>query len=146
MLRNVVWIAHCTLAAILVLVIGCMPSSTKTVTQTRTIYTFGDASYDSQLRQGIAPIKKGPILAKDLPPGFPGKFLEADGSYAGGHIYSSIQEAQRAILEAKEQGLISKDGDWGIYELHGNWDEYAYELRPNEYCLRKSTTVVKRVY
>jgi hypothetical protein len=60
-------------------------------------------------------------------------------------IYATIPEAEKGILEAKQKGIISKEEDWGVYQLEGNWDDYAYELRPNEFYLRQSTLVVKRV-
>lgn len=152
MLRRLLTIGSFLMAGILVLVIGCVPTrdssvqSVQNIGPGKTLYTFGDSNYDSQLKNGASPIKKGPIAASEIPAGFPQKFLEPDGSYAGGRVYSSIEDAQKAVLEAKDNGLISREGDWGIYELQGDWNEYTYEIRPNEHHLRKSTTAVRRVY
>jgi hypothetical protein len=111
-----------------------------------TMYTFGDANYDHQLREGVHPVKYGPIQAGHVPENFPHKFLAEDGSYAGGHVYPTIQEARQAVMDAKRRGIISQDGDWGIYELEGDWHKDAYPAKPGEYHLRKTTKVIKRVY
>jgi len=136
------------IACLLASSMGCvLPSGFPTERKARCekIYVFGDSSYDEQLSKGVSPIKLGPISASEVPASFPAQFLEPDGSYAGGHIYCSIEEAESGILEAKRKGIISAEGDWGIYQLQGHWDEYAYELHPNEFYLRKSTPVLRRV-
>lgn len=145
------------MVASLILFTGCMPSETPTAPITSNeilsesinyehpIYVFGDSTYEKQLLEGRHPVKLGPITSDSIPDSFPKKFLEPDGSYAGGHIYRTIEEAERAILEAKQKGLIPEEGNWGVYQINGNWDEYVYELRPNEYYLRKASPVMKKV-
>ncbi len=108
------------------------------------LYTFGDAGYEKQLSEGRHPIKQGPIAADEIPEGFPKKFLEPDGSYAGGRVFRSVAAAQQAVIEARNQGIISQEGEWGIYQLNGNWNEDAYELKPNDYRLKRTTTVLRR--
>jgi hypothetical protein len=108
-----------------------------TVDSEKPIYTFGDSTYQTQLQMGKNPIKLGFIESDKIPSAFPKEFLEADGSYPGGRIYATIP--------VKQKGIISQEDDWGVYQLQGNWDDYAYELRPNEFYLRQSTLVVKRV-
>lgn len=139
----------CFVSLILFLgLVGCMSRAKiyRPVAPGSAMYTFGDANYERQLKEGKPPIKHGPIAISDVPDHFPVKFLDPDGSYAGGRIYKTISEAQRAVLEAKRTGMISESGEWGIYQLEGNWDEYAYEPRPGEWHLNKSTLVAKRVY
>jgi hypothetical protein len=109
------------------------------------MYTFGDATYDKKLRQGISPVKLGAIPAGSVPQGFPAKFLEPDGSYGGGRVFCTIAEAEQGIIEAQRQGLLSIGVDSGIYQLVGDWDSYSYQLHPNDFRLRRSTTVLKRV-
>lgn len=109
------------------------------------MYTFGDATYDKKLRMGMSPVKLGPIPADSIPQGFPAKFLEADGSYGGGRVFCTIAEAQQGIIEAHRQGLLSAGKDSGIYQLVGDWDSYSYQLHPNDFRLRRSTTVLRRV-
>lgn len=131
-----------------ILTVGCMSyhrNNTAQIDETP-MYTFGDANYERQLQEGRPPVKHGPIAVTEVPSNFPVKFLESDGSYAGGRVYKTISEAQRAILEAKSSGMISEKGDWGIYQLNGKWDEFAYEHKPGEWHLKQSTTVAKRVY
>ncbi len=130
-------------------VTGCMSFNQKTLDGTTSydaIYTFGDSNYDKQLKEGRTPTKLGPIVEEEIPINFPAKFLEPDGSYAGGRVYRTVAEAERAIRDAKQNGLISETQDWGIYQLKGNWDELTYEYRPGDYRLRQSTLVLRRVY
>lgn len=111
----------------------------------KTMYTYGDISYDKQLEQGSSPIKIGAISADKVPQEFPAKFLEPDGSYGGGRVYSSIADAEQAISDATNQGILPQGEQWGIYELVGDWNTYAYELNPYDYRLNRSTAVLKRV-
>lgn len=105
------------------------------------IYAFGNY----QIEEGKFSIKLGPLAADEIPPGFPQTFLESDGSYPGGLIYLTVAEAAQALLEVKQKGLIPEEGDWGVFQLEGNWDDYAYELRPHEFHLNKSTPIIKRI-
>jgi hypothetical protein len=114
--------------------------------QSNVIYTYGDApSYDRQLDQGTAPMKLGAISAEQLPGGFPRKFLEEDGTYGGGRVFRSVEEAEIALGEAEEKNIISKGEAWGIYQVEGDWEAITYELHPHDYRLRQSSPVVKRV-
>ena len=109
-----------------------------------TMYTYGDAAYDAKLQEGIKPVKFGQIPADKVPGEFPRKFLEADGSYGGGRVFPSIEEAEFSIAKAKGEGMLPV-GDSGIYELEGDWDSYTYEAAPNDFRLRRSTNVIRRV-
>ncbi len=130
-------------AGLLILNVSC--AQFNHFTQCKTMYTFGDANYDKQLSVGIHPTKIGPIVADKVPGNFPRKFLEPDGSYGGGRVFCSIREAEQAILDARSKSLLSQEGEWGIYQLSGDWKSYVYELHPNDYRLSKPTTVIKRV-
>lgn len=126
--------------------VACSIPNNKLVRPTVSLYTFGDAGFERQLSEGRHPIKQGPIAVDQIPEEFPKKFLESDGCYAGGRVFSSIAEAQQAVLEARRNGVISEEGEWGIYQLDGDWEIDVYEVRPKEYHLKRSTTVRKRVY
>lgn len=119
-------------------------NGTKSFRTAAHLYTFGDAGYETQLSEGRHPIKQGPIPADEIPENFPKKFLEPDGNYAGGRVFRSVAAAQQAVNDARSQGIISQDGEWGIYQLNGNWNEDAYELKPNDYRLKRTTTVLRR--
>ncbi len=142
----------CCLVGITLSTVGCMQNGTRQSAlgpaspQTQIIYTYGDApSYDKQLDQGTSPMKLGAIPAEELPGGFPRKFLEEDGSYGGGRVFRSVEEAEIALQEAAEKNIISKSENWGIYQVEGDWASITYELHPHDYRLRQSAPVVKRV-
>jgi hypothetical protein len=142
----------CCLVGLTLSTVGCMQRGAGqsnlgvASTQTQIIYTYGDApSYDRQLDQGTAPMKLGAISAEQLPGGFPRKFLEADGSYGGGRVFRSVEEAEIALHEAEEKNIIPKGENWGIYQVEGDWAAITYEINPHDYRLRQSARVVKRV-
>lgn len=109
------------------------------------IYTYGDASYDKQLEKAILPKKLGAIPADQIPNGFPQKFLEVDGSYGGGRVFCTVEEAEAAILDAENRNFLSKGGAWGIYQVEGDWASNTYELHPNDFRLRETALIIKRV-
>lgn len=109
------------------------------------MYTFGDANYDKQLKSGVKPVKYGAIPADRVPANFPKQYLEADGSYGGGRVFTTTGDAQRAVNEAMQQGVLSPNQHWGIYEVDADWSSHAYELKPNDYRLKESANVIRRV-
>ena len=132
------------IACFLIVSVGCVISENRS--HCKALYTFGDATYAKKLAAGVSPIKLGPIAADKVPANFPRKFLEADGSYGGGRVFCSVAEAEQAVLEAKEQNMINANEEWGVYLVDGDWKTYAYELHPNDFRLRSSRAVIKRVH
>lgn len=109
------------------------------------IYTYGDASYERKLQQGEVPMKWGAIPAEHVAIRFPEKFLEPDGSYGGGRVYRTIEEAEAAILEAENNNILSRGEARGVYQVEGDWDTNTYELHPNDYRLRASAPIIRKV-
>lgn len=143
------WLSLCLISVLVVLSLGCAKRPVERPEiprkQCNIIYTYGDASYDRQLEQGITPMKLGVIPVEKIAENFPKKFLESDGSYGGGRVYCTIEEAELAIIDAENKNILSKGETWGIYQVDGDWQSNTYELKPNDHRLRESAPVLKRV-
>lgn len=109
------------------------------------VYTIGEVSYDKSLESGNPSIKLGPIPMGQVPQVFPESFLEPDGSYAGGVVYCSPEEAVLGLNNLIEKGILPKDMDWHIYELEANWETDVYLLKKGDYRLQNPSRVKRRV-
>lgn len=109
------------------------------------VYTIGEGSYDKSLENGNPSIKLGPISVDQVPPFFPKSFLEPDGSYAGGVVYCSPEEAAMGLNKLLEKGILPNEMEWHIYELDANWKTDVYLLKKGDYRLQKPSKVKKRV-
>lgn len=139
------FIVLCTVSMVLSSV-GCIKQRARVYPQAHNvIYTYGDASYDRQLQEGKVPMKWGAIPAEHIGSNFPTKFLELDGSYGGGRVYRTVEAAERAVREAEDNRILSKGEAWGIYEVEGEWEANTYELHPNDFRLRVSAPIIRRV-
>lgn len=109
------------------------------------VYTIGDVNYDKALESGKPSIKLGVIPAGQVPPIFPKSFLEADGSYGGGVVYCSIEGAKQGLNNLLEKNILPKEMEWHIYELEATWETDVYKLKVNDFRLKKTSKVKKRV-
>lgn len=109
------------------------------------VYTIGEVSYDKSLENGNPSIKLGPISVDQVPPFFPKSFLEPDGSYAGGVVYCSPEEAAMGLNKLLGKGILPNEMEWHIYELDANWKTDVYLLKKGDYRLQKPSKVKKRV-
>lgn len=135
----------CVLGAVLS-GISCTPHRTALNLQEQgIIYTYGDASYERQLQEGKVPMKWGSIPAAHVSTSFPKKFLEPDGRYGGGRVYRTIEEAEAAVKDAENKNILSKGEAWGIYQVEGDWETNTYELYPNDFRLRQTAPIIKKI-
>jgi len=107
------------------------------------VYTLGDASAAVVVAEGRRVMKPGPLPAQDIPPGTPRAALEADGSYAGGRVFCSISDAKAALAEAHTKEIAGAGRPLRIYETAATWAGDVYELRPNDYRLKRSVPMVR---
>ena len=132
-------------SVLMVLSIPCLALASQQQGEYSGVYTIGEVSYDKSLENGNPSIKLGPIPADQVPPVFPKSFLEPDGSYAGGGVYSSPEEAAMGLTKLLEKGILPKDMEWHIYELDANWETDVYLLKKGDYRLQKPSRVKRRV-
>ena len=132
-------------STLIVLFASCLALANQQQGKCSGVYTIGEVSYDKSLERGNPIVKLGPIPADQVPPVFPKSFLESDGSYAGGMVYCSPEEAATGLTELLDNGILPKDMEWHIYELDANWETDVYLLKKGDYRLQKPSRVKKRV-
>jgi len=108
-----------------------------------TVYTIGEPEVAQAIARGQNVTKPGPLPAKAVPPSAPRPALEPDGSYAGGRVFCSVDEARTAAVELAAKGVLPKDRPWRIYEVAAVWDKDVYEKRPGEYRLKQPARMTK---
>jgi hypothetical protein len=109
------------------------------------VYTVGEVSYDQALADGKPIMKLGPIPAGNVPPIFPKSFLEPDGSYGGGIVYQSVENAKDGLAALLKNGTLPAGLEWHIYQLDAEWENDVYELKKGDYRLKKPCPVEKRI-
>lgn len=109
------------------------------------VYTVGEVSYDQALADGKSIMKLGPIPAGNVPPVFPKSFLESDGSYGGGIVYKSVEDAKDGLAASLKNGTLPAGLEWHIYQLDAEWENDVYELKKDDYRLKQPCPVEKRI-
>lgn len=107
------------------------------------VYTIG--AYEEAFAQGKTVTKLGPLSAANVPPVFPKSFLEKDGSYAGGEVFDSIERALATLKEQLSSEILPKELNWHIYLLEADFQKDTYELHPNDFRIKHTVNVLKRV-
>ena len=108
-----------------------------------TVYTLGEPEVAQAIARGQNVTKPGPLPAHAVPPSAPRPALEPDGSYAGGRVFCSVDEARTAAVELTAKGVLPKDRPWRVYEVAAVWDKDIYEKRPGEYRLKQPARMTK---
>jgi hypothetical protein len=107
------------------------------------IYTLGDAEVAPAIARGQTVTKPGPLPATVVPPSAPRAALEKDGSYAGGLVFCSVQDARSAAATLQAKGAMPPGRAWRVYEIAASWGTDVYEPRPGEYRLKRAVRMVK---
>jgi hypothetical protein len=129
-------IGACTLMA------ACATVPERDCTQ---IYTLGDAGIADALASGRQVMKPGPLPARAVPPSAPRTTLESDGSYAGGRVYCSLPEAKSALARIGANKKALPDRGLRVYEVAAQWRQDVYELRPDDYRLKRSVQMLRAI-
>jgi hypothetical protein len=107
------------------------------------VYAIGEPEVAQAIARGQNVTKPGPLPAHVVPPSAPRTALEPDGSYAGGRVFCSADEARAAAVELTAKGILPKDRPWRVYEVAASWDKDVYEKRPGEYRLKHPARMTK---
>lgn len=117
--------------------------SLKSFAQCKKVYAVG--AYDKAFSKHATVTKLGPLSAAQVPKSIPREFLEKDGSYGGGGAYCSIEAACLGMQHEVQSGVLAKDEVWHVYLLDAEWGKDVYELHPNDFRIKHSVRVLKRV-
>jgi len=120
-----------------------MSFSSTIFAQANAVYTFG--AYDDPFSKQATVLKLGPLPTSEIPSEFPRRFLEADGSYGGGEAFQSIADACRGLQEFAAVGRLPAGNHWHIYLTDAMWGSDTYELRPRDFRLSHTATVLQIV-
>jgi len=107
------------------------------------VYTIG--AYEECLKNNAEVHKFGPMHANEVPEWMPKSFLEKDGSYGGGEVFRTIKEAQLTLEKQICSKMLPEGMDFYIYLLEADWTRDVCELHPNDFRLKTTVLVLKKV-
>ena len=107
------------------------------------VYTVG--AYDYALVKQGGVLKLGPLPHSEVPPQLPKTFLEKDGSYGGGEAFKTVHDACSDLKKQISSGKLPASINWHIYLLKAKWRVDTYELHPNDFRIKHSVIVLRKV-